>query len=191
MERDEAGSDEAVLRQRIEFRAGLAIAAAVALVLLCPLLMWASTVQDLSRWGTAVVGVPVLATLIATWGLTGWWIDSLRDWWGPHRWIHQRRSVANWLVPVVNVVAPPLEAGLVFDAAGRSEAWGRWWMRSWMAIVVVSVFRIRSAPWASGLAVMAAGALVLWLLISSMRSLRAEWRRRDAAAASAQRPAFG
>ncbi|CAN5461771.1 hypothetical protein BH10ACT3_BH10ACT3_05800 [soil metagenome] len=180
------GRDEQALRQTIEFRTGLAIAAAVALAATAPLFAMAGSRYRSNGWSAAALGIPPLAALIATFGLTGWWIDSIRAWWGPHRWFNTRSSLWNWLIPFVNLIAPPLEAGLLFQSAGRSERWGKVWAGGWVLVVFGSVFHIQEIEGVvnlvSGLVI---SGLMLWLVISSIRSLRAEWRRQDSFAASA------
>ena len=185
-----AGSSTDEDRRRIEFRAGLSIAASSALAVLVPVSHLVLTDDRSSGPLTAAVAVAWIVAAVATLGLTGWWIDSVRTWWGPHKWPHRRRSVASWLIPVVNLAAPPIEAGLLFRSAGRPERWSRWWTGLWLVAVLCSV--VRPLGWkvwgvvdAWSFARMVAPVLVLWLVISSMRSLRAEWRRRDDTAGSA------
>ena len=183
--------DDLVLRQRIEFRAGLAIAAALSLVALVPGAAWLGVETHTGRWSDALVGVPALLAALATLGLTGWWIDSIRTWWGPHRWHHSRSSTKNWLLPLVNLAAPPVEAGLLFESAEQPASWSRWWVGAWTLIVVGSIIRVDPLAWLQTLVAgeLLAG-LVLWLLISSMRSLRVEWVRRDAERMASPPPVF-
>ena len=176
------GSDED--RRRIEFRAGLSVAAAAAVVVLSPVAQLVLADERASWPLTASAAAAFLAAAVATLGFTGWWIDSVRAWWGPHEWPHRRRSVASWLIPVVNLAAPPIEAGLLFRSAGRPERWSKWWTGLWLVAVLCSV--VRPLGWkvwgvvdAWSFARLVPPALVLWLVVSSMRSLRAEWGRRD------------
>ena len=176
------GSDEH--RRRIEFRSRLALTATCALVLL-ELVMQLVLTDERASWPlTASAAAAFLVAAVATMGFTGWWIDSVRTWWGPHEWPHRRRSVASWLIPVVNLAAPPIEAGLLFRSAGRPERWSRWWTGLWLVAVLCSV--VRPLGWkvwgvvdAWSFARIVVPLLVLWLVVSSTRSLRAEWRRRD------------
>ena len=136
-----AGSSTDEDRRRIEFRAGLAIAASAALMAVVPVAQLVVADERASWQLTAAAALAFLIAAVSTLGLTGWWIDSLRTWWGPHMWPHRRRSVASWLIPVVNLVAPPIEAGLLFRSAGRPERWSRWWTGLWLVAVLCSVVR--------------------------------------------------
>ena len=170
-------------RRRIEFRSRLAIATASALLVVSPL---ARLLTADARTDPMVADVSMVVTIFVTlamMGLTGWWIDAIRSSWGPHRWSNRFRSVASWLIPVVNLVAPPVEAGMLFGSAGRPAWWSRCWTACWLVSLLVGVFR-------PGVVVSVGSdwilpALVLWLVVSSMRSLRAEWRRRDETTGSA------
>ncbi|MDQ2678084.1 MAG: hypothetical protein M3Y51_05025 [Actinomycetota bacterium] len=169
------GTDED--RRRIEFRARLATAAAAAIVVVSPLTRLLATDAEIDPMVADVSMVAAIVTFLAMMGLTGWWIDAIRVSWGPHRWTHRFRSVAAWLIPVVNLIAPPIEVGMVFASAGRPASWSRCWTAVWLVALVLGVFvpgvvlRV-GTDWVLA-------ALVLWLVISSMRSLRAEWSRRD------------
>ena len=75
-----AGSSTDEDRRRIEFRAGLAIAASATLMAVVPVAQLVVADERASWQLTAAAALAFLIAAVSTLGLTGWWIDSLRTW---------------------------------------------------------------------------------------------------------------
>lgn len=168
-------------RRTVEFRAGLATATTAVTAVAMPILMLCQELLSDPLYG--VVGALLFAMLVATLVLVGWWIDSIRTWWGDPPWRYGLPSRLAWVVPIYGIFASLDDGRTLLDSAGRQRWARRAWCWSWIAVIVL--------PWAEstwGPTVAAAtagrallGLLPLILVTTSMASLRAAWSRQGAA----------
>ena len=162
-------------RGRIEHRARVvAVVGATATVVL-PVL----SVLVLTGPGGWAPGIAAVALTLVVLGCTGWWIDALRGWWQADWWVHRFRSAVAWLLPLFNLFAITQESKILLDRAEAPRWVGRCFYVGFIVTVVLSWFR---QTWAEVVSTGLVGLLPLVLVLLTMRSLRAEWRRRDEAA---------
>ena len=173
-------------RRRIERRArvlvGVSGTAAVVLPTLSVLVLTSSR-----AWAPALAAVAVALLVL---GCTGWWIDALREWWQVDWWVHRFRSVVGWLLPLFNLFVITQESKILLDRAKAPRWVGRCFYVGFVVTVLLSWFR---QTWAEVVSTGLIGLLSLALVLLTMRSLRAEWRRRDEAAGvrTGSAPEFG
>ena len=133
----------------------------------------------LTRPGGWTPGLAAVAVTLVVLGSTGWWIDALREWWQVDWWVHRFRSVVAWLIPLFNLFAITQESRILLDRAKAPRWVGRCFYLGFVVTVLLSWFR---QTWAEAVSTVLIGLLPLALVLLTMRSLRAEWRRRDDAA---------
>ena len=157
-------------RHRVERRArvvtGVSATATIALPALSVVVVYGPGGRT-----TAVAAAATALLILAVLGVTGWWIDSLRAWWQPERWVHQFRSVVAWLVPVLNLFAITQESRLLLERARASRWIGRCFYVGFVVTVLLSWLR---QSWAEPISTGLVGLLPLSLVLLTMRSLRAE-----------------
>ena len=166
---------EEARRRRIELRAGVVIGLSGMATVLLPAL----SVVVLAGPGGWIAGLSIVAVTLLVLGLTGWWIDSLREWWQLDWWVHRFRSAAAWLIPFLNLFAIAQESRILLDRALAPRWVGRLFYVGFVLCVLLSWFR---QTWAEPVSTGLIGLLPLALVTLTMRSLRAEWSRRDEAA---------
>lgn len=134
------------------------------------------SVLVLTRSGAWTPALAAVAVALAVLGCTGWWIDALREWWQLDWWVHRFRSVVGWLIPLLNLFVITQESKILLDRAKAPRWVGRCFYVGFVVTVLLSWFR---QTWAEVVSTGLIGLLPLALVTLTMRSLRAEWRRRD------------
>jgi len=164
------------MRRRIDQRANLAIGLGAASTVALPAVSVLVHLAGPEGWGEVALAAAWGSLALAVLAATGWWIDALRAWWGVDHWVHRFRSVTAWVLPVFNLFTIWDESRILFERSSR-RSWARTaWLLTWVVAWLLGSTELLAAD-LLGSALFAALPTVLVLV--SMRSLRAEWHRRD------------
>ena len=174
---------EQARRRRVELRAGVLIGLSGTATVVLPVVSLL-VLYGPGGWATGTVAGAAALLMLAVLGFCGWWIDAVRAWWQLDWWVHRFRSTAAWLIPFVNLFAITQESRILLDRVEAPRWVGRLFYVGFGVCVLLSWFR---QTWAEVVSTGLVGLLPLALVLLTMRSLRAEWRRRDDEAAQGLR----